>query len=183
MPAIPTRKLKVYANPYVYVDHLGRLAGACPFDPDHAAGERRYIGAELDTEKTKIVAVRGPLDPRGSRTDIVWAYTVGAVEIPDTATHRRYLQHGDILPATEREHRLARVPNKFVDPMVKLSELRAGALFAWAERNEGDAPAFAVESEAALVSAAKEAKDLASICLDVVKAMHAEAPAKKDGDA
>lgn len=179
MPDVQTRKLSVYANPYVYVDHLGRLAGACPFDPDFAAGERRYIGAEVDVEKTKIVTKRGALDPRGDRTDIVWAYSTGPVSIPDSATHRRYLQHGDILPATEREHRLARVAGEFVDPLAKLASLRAEALFAWAQRREGEAPAFATEQEESLLEAAKDAKDLVQICLEVVTAQHAA----KGGDA
>lgn len=39
--------MKVYCNPYSVLHPDGRLNGACPYDPDHAAGARMFVSAEL----------------------------------------------------------------------------------------------------------------------------------------
>lgn len=50
--------MKVYCNPYHTLDASGRLAGACPYDPDHAAGARMFVSAEL------VLLGRTERDPR-----------------------------------------------------------------------------------------------------------------------
>lgn len=58
------RTLSVYPNPFVQLDHEGVPCGAYPFDPGHANGARRWVGAVIDTGRLKPIAVKttGPQD-------------------------------------------------------------------------------------------------------------------------
>jgi hypothetical protein len=163
MPAtnLPKRALRVVANPYLFVDHAGRLAGACPLDPDESAGERRFIGAEIDVELSRIVEKRPANDPRGDRSDVVWKFFTDVVEIANTPMHRQHVRSGDVLAADERTHYACGAPGKFQEPSIVLAALRSAAIEAWKAQHEGDAPAFAVVAEVAakVVSVAKKGGD------------------------
>lgn len=71
--------MKVYCNPYAEHDR-GRLAGACPMEPKHRAGERAYVAAEiklLSKEERKG-------DPRGDREVYGFTFSAEPLVVPPT---------------------------------------------------------------------------------------------------
>jgi hypothetical protein len=95
MPKLKT--LRVHPNPYLHLDHEGRPAGACPFDPDeHDGSSLRYVGATRVTTETRRE------DPRRGITaqhDYTWEFSKEAVVVPATDYYRRAIRSGELLAA------------------------------------------------------------------------------------
>lgn len=125
-----TRTLRVFANPYAAIDHMGRCAGACTEAPDWRNSNdthARYIGA------TRAVKVLRREEKSARRrvseiADHTWSFSTEPVlvDASDATDYRHYAQAlrlGEILPADKETADLVGVP--FRDPAEKLSELRA----------------------------------------------------------
>ena len=120
MPKLKT--LTVYANPYLHLDHEGRLAGACQLDPTHAGGELRHVGASLHEEHTKIVEVFDEGDARGTHNqDTVHAFSAEPMTLPRSPFHIDRVRDGELL--------LADAGGK--PPWLALAKARIAALALW----------------------------------------------------
>lgn len=81
--------MKVYCNPYGAIDHRGRLAGACPFDPEHAAGSRLHVGATLVLLKSEKRDARQQGHPDGDVRE-QYGFTFDAEPLTVPEEHARY---------------------------------------------------------------------------------------------
>jgi hypothetical protein len=125
--------MKVYCNPYCHLDHKGRLAGACPMEPTHRAGERSYVCADM-AMAGKVVRKN---DPRGDREDYVFAFTAEPMSI-DADPGWYYMQRarsGEVF-----------APRDGKPPMDAWLKARAEAVAAWTAQ-AGSPPDFAAWAE------------------------------------
>lgn len=183
MPLVPRRPLSAVANPYLYLDHLGRLAGACPFDWTLSAGQRKFIGAEHDDEKTKVIVPKEAGyfgDSRDHKTDLVWKFSALPQEIPDSDEHRKALKSGSVFPGDLKTHVKVGVPGEFVAYPDALAKARAAAIAQWAVDHEGDAPSCAGEGEAKVCAEMKPGKTPAETLATLTKALLPHAKAAVD---
>lgn len=129
---MPKPLLAVYANPYLHLDHEGRLAGACQLDPAVAGGFLRHIGASLDPARTKADPEREQdTDPRGgANLDTVWTFSGDEQCVEQTAHHLDRVRHGELFRA-EADGGI---------PWLALADARLRAIAGW-ERFYGKAPA------------------------------------------
>ncbi len=96
-----TRTLQVFANPYLCLDHEGRLAGCAQMDPAHAGGQFQFIGAGLHAD-TKILETFDEGDARGTHTqDTVFAFSSDASTIPGSVYHRDQIRNGELFLAVD----------------------------------------------------------------------------------
>ena len=152
---MPKKTLNVYADPYGALDHEGRPAHACPTDPTHTPGARRWVGAGLSAE-TKLVdklyddvakAVAGGLHEHPQ--DTVFAFETEPVTLPSTPYYRERIRHGELIPADEKTAREAgatalkrwqAMVTKDVDaaavPKAMLAASRAAAIGRWHAEHE-----------------------------------------------
>jgi hypothetical protein len=152
--------LLVLPNPYVFIDGDGEPQGACPADgPNHARGKRMWIGAKLDTARTKHlpdyedrpktrrggkdVAWSGDSRPRPQTTKFV--FSAKPVEIPETPHYLDRIRCGELVAADEATFAKAFGGRaKFRAPEAVLAEKRARA-FDDFKAAYGKAPAFSRE--------------------------------------
>lgn len=69
--------MKIYPNPYHHLDHKGRLAGACPMEPAHRAGQRSFVCAEL----VLVGKEERKGDPRGDREEYAFTFSAEPMSI------------------------------------------------------------------------------------------------------
>jgi hypothetical protein len=171
---MPKRTLRVYPNPYVFIDHEGRPAGAFDMDPVGHNPDAKKIGISGHTSKTieERHAARG--DDRHSLHDLVNQYSAEIQEIPDgdgvrlgASQHARMgILHGSRVKEVRDEkgavvQRVLELPGAlicadqgtadavgipFADPMAMLRAARAKAIEDWLA-NYGEPPAFALEPD------------------------------------
>jgi hypothetical protein len=142
---MPTRALRVYANPYAFLDPEGRPAGVYSHDPKYFPGQM-HVG--VDRLKLREIEKRDPSEGRSSLADLVHIYDAEVQEVPFAPGDRHYvdgIRSGDLIAADEATARAAGVA--FADPMAALDAARAKAIEAWTA-NHGEPPAFAVDDAA-----------------------------------
>lgn len=144
--------LYVIPEPFAFLDEEGVPAAALPFDPEHGAGMRRWVGAVIDVGRTRFVATPGagaPLRFQGQTRQGVgaapsqrtfFAYTLEPQPVLDTAHYRRAIAAADgVLPADEATARECGVPWR--PWRERLAECAAAAVAQW-ERDHHALPAF-----------------------------------------
>ncbi len=107
------KTLRVVCNPFAGLDHEGVPAGAFAFDPEHAAGARRWVGASIDTERTKLVPLKPTEMLKGKhvafepvpRQRTFYKFDLSPQTVLDTAHYRMGLRIGDIFAADEETSR------------------------------------------------------------------------------
>lgn len=143
---MPKRVLRVYVNPYTFIDHEGRPAGVFPHDPAYLPGQM-HVG--LSRVESTVTEKRDPTkDPRPSLTDRVHHYDAEIQEVPDVPGQNHYRQgirEGSLIPADEATAKA--VGMKFEDPQAALTRARVKAVKDWTDAH-GEPPAFAADEEA-----------------------------------
>jgi hypothetical protein len=151
----------VHCNPFEVLDHQGYPCATFPFDPDHAGGARRWIGASVDMVatqgRTKDEAPKKaetPVRVRDSSgrtltedvavaTRVVFAFDLSAQPIPSPATkhYRDGVRHGSLFPADLASAKLLGVAAKdFVDPLQALGAARTAAIASWTVEHDEAPP-------------------------------------------
>lgn len=140
------RVLRVYVNPYTYIDSEGRPAGVYSHDPGHMPGQM-HVG--ITRLQTTVTEKRDPKkDDRASLTDLVHHYDAEVQEVPDIPGQKHYrdgIREGSLIPADEATARA--VGMKFEDPQEVLGRARLKAVREWTDAN-GEPPAFAADDDA-----------------------------------
>ena len=151
----------VYGNPFHTLDHKGQPCGTFPFDPEHAGGSRRWIGASIDMDatqgRTKGEALKGsaasfPLrvndgkrtvvEDTIARTRTVFAFDLTPQPIPSPVTkhYRDGVRDGSLFPADLVSAKALGIAAKdFVEPLAALAKAREAAIAHWVA-GHGDAP-------------------------------------------
>ncbi len=153
-------QILVHCNPYEVLDHKGFPCATFPFDPDHAGGARRWIGASLNVsgtqERTKAEAPTTPSAPvrvkdtKGrtvtedviARTRPVFSFDLTAQPIPHPASkhYRDGVRHGSLFPAdAESAKHLGIAAKDYRDPQALISASRAKSIDDWTAAY-GEAP-------------------------------------------
>lgn len=146
--------LHVIPNPFTFLDEEGVPAAALPFDPEHGAGARRWVGATIDVGRTRILPQPGggagsPI-PFGGRQRLgvgaapsqrtFFSYTLEPQAVLDTAHYRNAIQRGDGVTAADEE--TARECGAAWRPWQDvLREAAAAAVAVW-QRDHGAPPAL-----------------------------------------
>jgi len=143
---MPKRVLRVYVNPYTYIDHEGRPAGVYPHDPAYLPGQM-HVG--LTRLQTTVTEKRDPSkDDRPPVFDLVHHYDPEVQEVPDIPGQPHYrngIREGSLIPADEATAKAVGMP--FEDPSLVLERARTAAVKQWTDAH-GEPPAFAGDDEA-----------------------------------
>lgn len=138
----PTKKLKVFPNPWVYIDHNGRPAGRLPPDPYEDSPSARSIGATMtdvvEVQKPMVMRVAGmDLEVNPAQHEHRITYSREAVEIPNTPYYRNAIKCLDLIAADAETAAVSGV--KFEDPTVVLARVKAAAIKAFDAETGQDA--------------------------------------------
>ena len=158
---MPQQTLRVFANPYAALDHEQRPAGRVLIDPvEHMAPhddysnpaepkhERRYVGAALDPELTKVLKRAPHGSAQADLQDTVWKHEEGDVELPDTPFYRLHLRQRSLFPADQATADLVGMP--FVERDKAIAAAKQGALaLHFRERPDGPIPEWATPEDLA----------------------------------
>lgn len=128
---LPSNKLRVYPNPWSYIDHLGRPAGRLPFDGFEHSPSPGAVGARLTDVKLVMAAnvmrvANRDLEVQFPQHDHRVTYTAEPVTIPATAYYRDAIRRSDLVPADAETSALAGIQH--VDAKIKLAGLRKEAI-------------------------------------------------------
>lgn len=156
--------LRVYGNPYSYLDHKGRAVGVCPCDPvGHTSmTDRRWVGASLDHANCSGTH-RPPGDIRAPVTKVTFLHHEDEQVVPMTHYYLDRIREGSLIAADADTAALAGMT--FLDPETAFDAHRdaARALFV---AHYGKEPAFialeAAREQARIDAAADEAHSLAA---------------------
>ena len=144
--------LRVYPNPYKHLSADGLPQATFPFDPEHAPGARRWVGATIDRSpdhdgkpKTRAIEKRtsadftvvAKVDGQKQRVTVktepevrvVFAFDLSPQPVPETAHYLRGIRTGDLIPADVETSRAASVA--FVDPAEALRTAAETAVAEW----------------------------------------------------
>lgn len=143
MPA--PKMLRVYPNPYVFVDGDGRLAGTCPthaIPGGHTPGQRRFVGAAL---QATVLEQGDPEKLVPHVQDTTVDFHVEPVEVPDTPDfyYRQRIMHGELVVADEATAKA--LGRDFEDPARVLAHARIAAIVRFKAEHDNEDPAFASE--------------------------------------
>lgn len=127
----PNSKLRVFPNPWVFVDHLGRPAGRLPFDAYEGSPSFGFVGATLTDvkliAKEMVFRVAGqdiPVNP--AQHDHRITYSKEPVEIQNTAYYRDAVKRLDLIAADSETASTCGL--LFVDPSRVLAKQKAEAI-------------------------------------------------------
>lgn len=139
---LPTKKLRVFPNPWTYIDHLGRPAGRLPPDGYEDSPSARAIGAEItdvfETQKAMMMRVAGvDMIVNPPQHDHRITYSKDAVEIPNTPYYRYAVKGLELVAADAETAAVCGV--KFEDPTKALARLRDTAIKAFNAETGEDA--------------------------------------------
>jgi hypothetical protein len=146
-------RLLVLPNPYTFIDGDGEPQGACPADPDHAAGKRMWVGAKLDPQRTKFLedhkdrrnGLKWKGDPRPRPQAVKFTFSARPVEIPSTPHYLDRIREGSLIAADAETFAKAFGGRaKYVAPVLALAEARRRA-FDEHKAATGQDPAFTRE--------------------------------------
>ena len=144
--------LRVRPNPFGDLDHLGQPAGTYPYDPKHANGARRWVGARIDTSPDADGQPKTRRIDRGSRADFtlranvggvvravkitapagqrtVFAFDMGEHTIPASEHFVRGVREGSLIPTDAATAKRCGVA--FVDPEKALQRAAEKAIADW----------------------------------------------------
>jgi hypothetical protein len=130
-----SKQVRVVANPFHVLDHRGRPCGVFPEEPRAVGQHLGYVGAKVDTSKTKVLRAKAEGDIRPSFQNTEYAFSADAVSVPTTPYYRQGLRSGAILPADEATATWAGVT--FSPPASALEQARKTAEAAF-ERAYGE---------------------------------------------
>ncbi len=124
----PTKKLRVFPNPWTFIDHLGRPAGRLPPDGYEDSPSAGPVGAMLtdvvEVQKTMTMRVAGQDVPVNlPQHDHRVVYSKDSVEIPNTAYYRYAVKSREIVAADAETAAVCGI--KFEDPAKLLAYLRS----------------------------------------------------------
>ena len=128
---LPSKKLRVFPNPWVYIDHLGRPAGRLPFDAFEHSQSPGAVGAEICDVKlvaaATVMRVAGrALEVQFPQHDTRIKYTRDPVSIPASNYYRDAVKRGDLVAADQETAALCGVT--FTDPAKALANAKAEAV-------------------------------------------------------
>ncbi len=163
--------LLVLPNPYTFIDADGEPQGAYPADPSHHGGKCKWIGAKLDSARTKIDTeadrrMRGQTgawkgDDRPSPQTTKFVFVDKPVTIPLTAHYLDGIRSGALLAADEESYRKAFGTTRGFLPaedIVAEERAQAAAMF---EAARGKPPTWAPTAPEATTEGAQPAPDAA----------------------
>lgn len=140
---MPPTRLRVRANPFHTIDHLGRPAGLVPKEVTGGpTGAMSYVGARLaKTEPADIPGNEPPI--KGEQRQLVevrtWEFSPDAVEVLITPYYLRAIADGDLL--ADDAFTASKAGIAFVPPADALAAARAKAVANW-NATYGEDPAF-----------------------------------------
>lgn len=127
----PSKKIRVFPNPYTYIDHLGRPAGRLPFDGFEHSPNPGFVGAAISNVvkiqsamTARVAGVEMEVNP--AQHDMRITYSADAVEIPKTHYYLDAIRRLDLIPADKETAQEAGV--KFEDPKKTLNDFRSEAI-------------------------------------------------------
>lgn len=95
---VPT--LRVYANPWTYIDEHGRPMGVVMVDVNNHVNDRRWVGARLgaeEIEKAQVQVVKGrESETRPARHKLHLEVAPEGEEVPNTAYYRERIKNGEL---------------------------------------------------------------------------------------
>lgn len=127
--------IRVYANPYAVLDHEGRPACVVMYDPvqhhAYASNEepRRYVGASLCPEGTRIYQKAAEGSAQSDLQDTVWKFSDEAVSLPLSHYYLAHVRSGELIAADYETAEHAGI--EFVEPRAALEAAKAKALEGW----------------------------------------------------
>lgn len=128
MPQHSDPVLRVIANPFCApLDHKGMPCGLLQFDPVHAKGLPRYVGARIDRE---LLAKRPAFGPQKSLYRTTVKYDLTPQQIVDTAYHRDAVRMGQLFAADADTARRAGIKD-FEDPKALMAADREACIAGW----------------------------------------------------
>lgn len=138
----PNKQLRVFPNPWLYIDHLGRPAGRLPFDGYEHSPSFGAIGATLTDVKlmvpANIMRVAGTdMEVTQAAHDHRITYSKDAVSIPNTAYYRDALKRYDLVAADKETAKEAGL--KFEEPYIVLNRLKVEAVKKFNAETDEDA--------------------------------------------
>lgn len=132
------KPLNVFANPFATpLSHRGLPAAFIQYDPEHASGSVRYIGATIEGA---LVRKEEAFSARQSRFDKRVTYDMTAQPVVDTMYHRRLVRSGELFAADRSTARRCGLDGKSFDAAKALEAARASAIEAWRADNDDDPP-------------------------------------------
>lgn len=152
-------RLTVYANPYAHLNERGEPAGAFPeditetLDPRTGTYQRRWVGARVDAERTKIIRPYEPADPARMKAEVFnvqetrFAFDAGPLSILDTPHHRMGVRSGELIAGDAATARRCGAP--FIEPDKALADAKERAVAKWAA-DYGETPSFACNKSMAV---------------------------------
>jgi hypothetical protein len=147
---IREKTLRVYPNPWTYIDHLGRPAGVVRLDPFEHNSNRAWVGARIAdvtvTRKAVTEIIRGKaFQGNASDHDITWEFDDGPIEIPNTAYYRGEINAGSLIAADKLTAQQSGISSAdFLDPKQLLDAMKAQAIKDYdAQNGEGAHASFA----------------------------------------
>lgn len=185
---MPTLTLRATPNPFSHLDHEGQPAGTFPFDPDHALGARRWVGARIDLSpapdgkpKTRAIAQPWDLTAKGmvggrmtsvrvgstpdQRTVYAFDLSTAGQPLPDSEHYARGVRHGDIIAADQTT--AVRCSVKLVEMSTALRAAAAKAIAQWIAE-QGEPPPVEAWPEALRTIGVAALEDLATIKADAI---------------
>jgi hypothetical protein len=138
--------VRVRANPYSCVDHDGEPMGVYPEDPDIAGGARRWVGASLDLERTRITEHFRADDPRRvsqvAEPQITkFVFDEEPVMRPMSKHYQDGIRTGALIACDEVSAKFGRLKD-YLEPAAALERERTRAVDRWVA-NYGSPPPFA----------------------------------------
>lgn len=111
---LPTKTLRVFPNPWTLIHAERGAEGRCHVDTAGRGGIVRFIGAEIDTDRTRVTEARPDGDPRYSRQETFLKFPAlndalngpakGAekgIEVAKTGYYLGCLRNGELIPADD----------------------------------------------------------------------------------
>jgi hypothetical protein len=96
---LPKKTLRVLPNPWGHIHPELGPQSACPIDNGGRGGDRLWVGAEVDPERSEPSREPGKGDTSGRGARAVFRFTDDAVTVPRSPYYLDRLRDGDLVPA------------------------------------------------------------------------------------